>query len=95
MLLRNSLDSSLIILDIYPQAHGAIIVAFHLKVFRVSLFIFFQRKAWCKDSSMDMIRITCLHNGPKFMIGVNIVWFKDSVTHTRAYHGGKDGRKNE
>jgi hypothetical protein len=46
MLLRNSLDSSLTILDIYPQAHGAIIVAFHPEVFKVLLFIFFQRKAF-------------------------------------------------
>ena len=81
--------------DLSPQAHGNTVVAFHPEVLRVSLFIFSQRKAWCKDSRMDMIRITCLHNGPKFMIGVNIVWFKDSVTHTRADHRGKDGRKNE
>jgi hypothetical protein len=46
MLVRNSLDSSLTILDIYPQAHGTIIVAFHPEVFRVSLFIFSQRKAF-------------------------------------------------
>jgi hypothetical protein len=54
MLLRNTLDSSLTILDISPQAHGAIIVAFHLEVFRVSLFIFFQRKAFDYESSMQM-----------------------------------------
>jgi hypothetical protein len=29
----------------YPQAHESIVVAFHPKVFRVSLFIFSQRKA--------------------------------------------------
>jgi hypothetical protein len=33
----------------YPQAHGYNVVAFHLKVFRVSLFIFSQRKAGCKE----------------------------------------------
>ena len=54
MPVNNSLDSSLAISDIYPQAHGAIIVAFHPKVFRVSLFIFFQRKAFDYESSMDM-----------------------------------------
>ena len=42
---RQSLDSSLTILYIYPQAHGAIIVAFHLEVFTVLLFVFFQKKA--------------------------------------------------
>jgi hypothetical protein len=46
MPLSNSLDSSLTILDIYPQAHGAIIVAFHPEVFEVLLFIFSQRKAF-------------------------------------------------
>ena len=54
MPLSNSLDSFLTILVIYLQAHGAIIVAFHPKVFRVSLFIFFQRKAFDYESSMDM-----------------------------------------
>ena len=54
MLLRNSLDSSLTILDIYPQKHAAIIVAFHPEVFMVSLFIFSQRKAFDWESSMDM-----------------------------------------
>jgi hypothetical protein len=39
MPLSNSLDSSLTILDIYPQAHGVIIVAFHPEVFRV-IYIF-------------------------------------------------------
>ena len=34
--------------------HGSIIVAFHSEVFRVSLFIFSQRKAFDKESSMDM-----------------------------------------
>ena len=55
MPLSNSLDSSLIILDIYSQAHRAIIVAFHPEVFRVSLFIFSQRKAFIDlESRMDM-----------------------------------------
>ena len=74
MPLSNNLDSSLTILDIYPQAHGAIIVAFHPEVFRVSLFIFSQRKARCKDSSIDINKITCLKSEPKFMIGVNMVY---------------------
>ena len=30
------------------QAHGYIVVAFHLEVFGYCLFIFSQRKAWCK-----------------------------------------------
>ena len=39
----------------YPQAHGFIIVAFHPEVFRVSLFIFSQRKTFIdEESSMDM-----------------------------------------
>ena len=55
MPLSNSLDSSLTILDSYPQAHGAIIVAFHPEVFRVPLFIFSQRKTFIdEESSMDM-----------------------------------------
>ena len=33
------------LLDYYPQAHGSIVAAFHPEVFRVSLFIFSQRKA--------------------------------------------------
>ena len=41
---RQSLDSSLTILYIYPQVHGAIIVAFHLEVFTVSLFICFSKE---------------------------------------------------
>jgi hypothetical protein len=45
----------------YPQAHGSIIVAFHPEVFRVSLFIFFQRRARCKESSMNMNKIAYLH----------------------------------
>ena len=28
----------------YPQAHGSIVVTFHPKVFRVSLFIFFPKE---------------------------------------------------
>jgi hypothetical protein len=44
MSLSNSLDSSLVILDIYLQAQGAIIVALHPEIFRVSLFIFFPKK---------------------------------------------------
>jgi hypothetical protein len=31
-----------------PQTHGYIVIAFHLKVFAYRLFIFSQRKAWCK-----------------------------------------------
>jgi hypothetical protein len=31
----------------YSQAHGIIVVAFHPEVFRVLLFIFSQKKAWC------------------------------------------------
>jgi hypothetical protein len=46
MPLSNNLNSSLTILDIYPQAYGAIIVAFHPEIFRVLLFIFSQRKAF-------------------------------------------------
>ena len=33
------------LLEYYPQAHGSIVAAFHPEVFRVSLFIFSQRKA--------------------------------------------------
>ena len=33
------------LLGYYPQAHGSIVAAFHPEVFRVSLFIFSQRKA--------------------------------------------------
>ena len=58
----------------YLQAHGSIVVAFHPEVFRVSLFIFSQRKVWCKESSMDMNKITCLHSEPKFITGVNMVF---------------------
>ena len=58
----------------YPQVHGSIVVAFYPKVFRVSLFIFSQRKAWCKESSMDMNRAKYLHSEPKFMIGVKLVF---------------------
>jgi hypothetical protein len=58
----------------YTQAHGSIVVAFHPELFRVSLFIFSQRKAWCKDSSMDMNKITCLKNEPRSMTGVNMVF---------------------
>ena len=54
MPLSNSLDSSLTILDIYLQVHGAIIVAFYPEVLRVSLFIFSQRNAFDYESSMDM-----------------------------------------
>ena len=54
MPLSNSLDSSLTILDIYSQAHGAIIVAFHPEVFRVSLFIFFPKEGIDLESNMDM-----------------------------------------
>ena len=55
MPLSNNLNSSLIISDIYLQAHGAIIVPFHPEVFRVSLFIFSQRKAFIDlESRMDM-----------------------------------------
>jgi hypothetical protein len=48
----------------YPQAHGSIVVVFHPEVFRVSLFIFSQRRARYKEFSMDMIKITYLHSGP-------------------------------
>ena len=48
----------------YPQVHGSIVVAFQTKVFRVSLFIFSQRRARCKESSMSMNKITYLHSGP-------------------------------
>jgi len=33
----------------YPQAHGSIVVAFHPEEFRVSLFIFSQRRARYKS----------------------------------------------
>jgi hypothetical protein len=33
----------------HPQAHGYIIVAFHLESIWVSLFIFSRRMAWCKS----------------------------------------------
>ena len=58
----------------YLQMHISIVVAFHPKVFRVSLFIFSQRKAWYKDSSEDMNKITCLKSEPKFITGVNMVY---------------------
>jgi hypothetical protein len=45
---RNSLTIVLNDYRKYPQAHGSIVVVFHLEVFRVSLFIFSQRKAYCK-----------------------------------------------
>ena len=64
MPLSNSLDSSLTIIDIYPQAHGAFIVAFHPEVFRVSLFIFSQRRTRYNVSSMGMNKITYLHSEP-------------------------------
>ena len=54
MPLSNNLDSSLTVLNIYPQVHGAIIIAFHLEVFRVLLFIFSQKKAFDYESSMYM-----------------------------------------
>jgi hypothetical protein len=44
----------------YLQTHGSIVVAFHPKIFRVSLFIFSQRKARCIESSMDMNKIYIL-----------------------------------
>ena len=44
MLLSNNLDSSLTILDIYPQAHEAIIVAFHPEVLRVLLIYIFPKE---------------------------------------------------
>jgi hypothetical protein len=48
----------------YLQAYGSIIIAFHSEVFRVLLFMFSQRRARYKESSMDMIKITYLHSGP-------------------------------
>jgi hypothetical protein len=48
----------------YPQAHGSIIVAFHPKVFRISLFIFSQRRARYKEASMNMNKITYLNSEP-------------------------------
>jgi hypothetical protein len=48
----------------YPQAHGSIVVAFHLEIFKVSLFIFSPRRVRYKESSLDMIKITYLHSGP-------------------------------
>ena len=46
-------NAGLVCLNIYrkdPQAHGYTVVAFHPKVFRVSLFIFSQGMArLCKD----------------------------------------------
>jgi hypothetical protein len=41
---RNANPIGLYIYRCYPQAHGFIVVAFHLEIFRVSLFIFSQRK---------------------------------------------------
>jgi hypothetical protein len=62
-----------------PQAHGYIVVEFHLEVFEYHSFIFSQRKVWCKVSSMDMVKITWLYNIPKFITRVShdkywIVW---------------------
>ena len=44
--------------------HGSIVIAFHPEVFRVSLFIFFQRRARYEESSMSINMITYLHSGP-------------------------------
>ena len=54
----------------YPQAYGSIIAAFHPEVFKVSLFIFSQRRARYNVSSMGMNKITYLYSKPKFMTGV-------------------------
>jgi hypothetical protein len=54
----------------YPQAYVSIVVAFHPEIFSVSLFIFSQRRVRYKESSLDMIKITYLHSGPQFMLGV-------------------------
>ena len=48
----------------YLQVHGSIIVAFNPEVFRVSLFIFSQRRARYEESSMSINMITYLHSGP-------------------------------
>ena len=67
--------------DLSPQAHGNTVLAFHPEVLRVSLFIFSQRKAWCKDSSIDMNKIACLKSELESMTGVNMV-YSGQWTHT-------------
>jgi TRAP-type C4-dicarboxylate transport system permease small subunit len=47
----------------YPQTYGAMVVAFHLEVFRVLLFIFSQRRARYTYSNKDINMITYLHSG--------------------------------
>jgi hypothetical protein len=45
----------------YPQAHGSIILAFHPKVFRVSFFIFSQRRSRYKSLAWVWRRLhTCI-----------------------------------
>ena len=70
---RLGLDSSLTILDIYPQAHGAIIVAFHPKVFRVSLFIFSKGMHLIKTLVWIWTWVIMLASTPMFIIGVRTV----------------------
>ena len=70
----------------YPQVHGSIVVAFHLEVFRVSLFIFSQRKARCKESNMDMNKITYLHSEP-IVYDRGKWYFKDSGHISRPTQG--------
>jgi hypothetical protein len=56
---NTSLDSPNMITDQIRKR-----IAFHPKVFRVSLFIISQRRAWYNVSSMGMNKITYLHDGP-------------------------------
>ena len=64
----------------YLPVDGSIVVAFHPEVFRVSLFIFSQRRARCIESSMDMNKITYLHSEPIVYDGVKMV-FQGQWTH--------------
>jgi hypothetical protein len=71
---RNANLMGLYIYRCYPQAHGSIIVGFHPKVFRVSLFIFFPKEGnGNKYFVMSMSKADICAYYPNDHMGIKIV----------------------
>jgi hypothetical protein len=65
MVLRNTnYDSPNMFTDQNPQAHGTIIVAFHLGVFQGIVIYIFPKEGKVYASSIGINMITYLHDGP-------------------------------
>lgn len=80
------MDYQPIVLDIYKiilQAYGSIVVAFHLEVLSGYRYLyFFKGRHGDKTSSMDMSKITYMHNEPNDHAGVDNVVQDSGHTYT-------------